>query len=146
VSKKKRKRLRFPQKQMQPQQAQHQVSLPQTTIQGQFFAGPLPPPQELAAYEHITPGLADRIVSMAEKEQNTRHKITQRQNWAQIWITSAGQVFGFILALAIIAIAGWLLAHDKAITGFSALLIGIGTLIGPFLYDKISQRQEPPVS
>ena len=31
------------------------------------YAGPLPPPGALQAYEHILPGLAERIVSMAEK-------------------------------------------------------------------------------
>ena len=129
---------------MQSQQTQRKVSLQQTTIEGQFYAGPLPRAQELAAYEHITTGLADRIVSMAEKEQTTRHTIMRRRNLAQIWVTSAGQVFGFVLALAIIAIAGWLLAHDKPISGFIALLTGIGTLIGPFVYRK--RRQQPPAS
>lgn len=115
-------------------------------IEAQFSEGPLPPAQELAAYEHITPGLADRIVTMAEKEQGTRHVIMRRRNLAQIWITAAGQFFGFILALAIIAIAGWLLAHDKPIAGFAALLTGIATLVGPFIYRKKRPQQQPPAS
>lgn len=37
------------------------------------FEGPLPHPDILARYENILPGIADRIVRMAEAEQNARH-------------------------------------------------------------------------
>lgn len=101
-----------------------------------FYTGPIPEPQALAAYEQIAVGLANRIVTMAEKEQNHRHLIERRRNRAQAWTIGAGQVFGFLLALFIIGIAGWLLAHDKAITGFASLLTGIATLVGPFIYQR----------
>jgi uncharacterized membrane protein len=71
---------------------------------------------------------------MAEKEQDNRHLLEQRRMGAQIWITAAGQIFGFILALGIISLAGWLLAHDKKIEGFVSLLTGLATLIAPFIY------------
>ena len=36
------------------------------------FSGPLPPPAMFSAYEDVLPGGADRIMKMAEKEQNYR--------------------------------------------------------------------------
>lgn len=43
-----------------------QPELPGIEVQGVFHQGPLPPPQLLAEYERAHPGLADRIVRMAE--------------------------------------------------------------------------------
>lgn len=40
---------------------------------GSFHSGPLPPSRELAEYERIHSGLANRVVVMAEKEQSHRH-------------------------------------------------------------------------
>ncbi|MHC0551391.1 DUF2335 domain-containing protein [Salinicoccus sp. CNSTN-B1] len=38
-------------------------------------SGPLPDPEDFARYEEIMTGAADRIMSMAEKEQSHRHEI-----------------------------------------------------------------------
>jgi Predicted membrane protein (DUF2335) len=42
------------------------------------FAGPLPPPALLAEYEQALPGLAERIVAMAENEGNHRRAMEKR--------------------------------------------------------------------
>jgi len=41
------------------------------------FQGPLPPPEMLAEYESTLPGLAEKIVSRADKEQDFRHEATR---------------------------------------------------------------------
>lgn len=41
----------------------------------QHYQGPVPPPDILKGYEEILPGAAERMLSMAEKEQNHRHQI-----------------------------------------------------------------------
>ena len=38
-------------------------------------SGPLPPPRQLREYEQALPGLAERIVRLAEAEQDHRHGI-----------------------------------------------------------------------
>lgn len=43
------------------------------TVQGLFYQGPIPPPEVLEKYEKISPGFADRIVKMAEIEQEHRN-------------------------------------------------------------------------
>ena len=45
----------------------------QYVMQVAVHSGPLPSPQQLAEYEQASPGLANRIVGMAEAEQATRH-------------------------------------------------------------------------
>lgn len=37
------------------------------------FSGPLPPPSVLESYNDVSPGSADRIIAMAEREQQQRH-------------------------------------------------------------------------
>lgn len=46
--------------------------------QQEFFSGPLPPSKMLREYEEILPGSADRIISLAENEQNLRGRDNQR--------------------------------------------------------------------
>lgn len=45
---------------------------PRVVTTSESFAGPLPHPDTLQQYEKILPGLAERIVSMAESEQRAR--------------------------------------------------------------------------
>ena len=44
-------------------------------IVSRFYTAPLPPPVWFGEYNQIVPGAADRILVMAEKEQNHRHEI-----------------------------------------------------------------------
>jgi len=63
------------------------------------FSGPLPPSQEMANYEEVLPGAADRILTMAENEQQARIK-SQRSELRMIFISHIiGQVFAFVLGL-----------------------------------------------
>lgn len=111
------------------------------TQQASAFSGPLPPPEDLAAYEQISPGFADRIVTMAEKEQVQRHGNEHKLRDLQRRLLSRGQVFAFILSLAIVAGGFWLLLNDKPVAGFITLLGAIGTVAGPFIYQVRSKRK-----
>ena len=42
------------------------------------FVGPVPPPDLLRQYEEISPGFADRLIQMAEAQQNHRHQLEQQ--------------------------------------------------------------------
>ena len=47
-------------------------------IAQQHYSGPIPPPEYLAKYNEIHPGLAERIIIMAESESVHRRKIENR--------------------------------------------------------------------
>ena len=51
------------------------ISVSQTVSQ---HRSPLPPSKELHEIENICPGATNRIITMAEKEQETRHKLSER--------------------------------------------------------------------
>ncbi|MEE9382008.1 MAG: DUF2335 domain-containing protein [Nannocystaceae bacterium] len=54
--------------------ADHSLAMSLITASRQF-SGPLPPATELAAYNKVLPGAAERIVVMAEREQKNRHEV-----------------------------------------------------------------------
>ncbi|MCY3770634.1 MAG: DUF2335 domain-containing protein [Gemmatimonadetes bacterium] len=47
-------------------------------VEASLHIGPIPDPEDLKRYESILPGLADRIVTMAEKEQEERFTENKR--------------------------------------------------------------------
>lgn len=112
-------------------------------------SGPLPDPAELAAFEQISPGFADRIVKMAEASQQMalvqqQHRIAIENQvvTSQQHLASKGQWFAFILALIIV-----LCATYAAISGFSPFAsimatTTIGGLVAAFLYTQHEQRNE----
>lgn len=88
-------------------------------------AGPLPAPETLSGYEEILPGAAERILRMAEREQESRLTLESRQLESDIQHrddmaniqrrvhTGAfasdyiGQVLGFALAAAALGLAAY---------------------------------------
>lgn len=83
-------------------------------MEQKMYSGPLPPAEEIEAYEHVCPGSADRIITMTEKSLEHRisnEKLIVSEETKQ---SSRGQIFGFILALffGIIALVLGLYGHE----------------------------------
>lgn len=100
------------------------------------FTGPLPPPAMYRGYNDVLPGSADRILRMAEKEQDRRigrenvalHRASQRDHLG-LWL-------GFFIA-ALALVSSGLLAmngHDwvAGIVGCTVLAGGAAGLIREF--------------
>lgn len=88
------------------------------------WSGPLPPPGDLARYNEVTPGLADRIVSMAENEAIHRHDQERRQlagdmvaNRAILVERRIGQVLAFVVALLVCGTGGFLVYAGHPVAG-----------------------------
>lgn len=77
------------------------------------YSGPLPPPAHLAGYEAILPGSADRMLNMAEQEQQYRH----RQFESGLASDDRYRTWGLCLGAAV-----------------SALLIGVGAVVTIYGY------------
>ena len=71
----------------------------ESVVMERLFAGPLPPPEYLAQYKSILPDAPERIMAMAEKEQQHRHDVDNTMVEGGLKQRSRGQVLGFILAL-----------------------------------------------
>lgn len=97
-----------------------------SVIESASFSGPIPPPAMLGKYEEYLIGSAERIVRMAEKEQDHRH------NWEDSALSSIdrntkrGQWMSVVIAIATIFASVALAMSDKIIP--ASVLGGIGIL------------------
>lgn len=103
-------------------------------------SGPLPAPEELAAYNQIIPQGADRIMKMAE--QQTTHRISLENTVvnSQQKQSSRGQIFGLIIGLS-----GLGLATFAAVNGqpwFGSIIGGttLVSLVSVFVYARREQK------
>ncbi|MEQ1640822.1 MAG: DUF2335 domain-containing protein [Novosphingobium sp.] len=89
--------------------------------------GWLPPPKMLAQYNAVLPGLAERIVSMPEREQSHRHTFLDNEYERQFSLRQRGQILAMAGMVIIMAFAVFL-----AISGHAewAAKVVIGTLVG----------------
>jgi uncharacterized membrane protein len=106
------------------------------------FSGPLPPPEVLKEYNDILPGLADRIMKMAEKQSTHRQKIEDNVIGSDAYRANAGLWMGVGVAVLSILAGTYLIAigHDWA--GVSMGTVVVVALAGVFVYGSISRRQE----
>lgn len=95
--------------------------------------GPLPAPHTLAEYEAVLPGLAERIVNMAENEQAHRHDLEKTDLRQDYVISRTGQALGITALVVIAALAAYLgsLGHP----GWAATVAGIdlAAVVGVFV-------------
>ena len=61
------------------------------------WVGPLPPPAALEAFEQAHPGSAERIITMAEREQSAQIAMIQTEMKDERSATARGQWLGFLL-------------------------------------------------
>ena len=96
-----------------------------------FTSGPLPDPAVLDQYDRILPGLADRIVSMAETQSKHRQGIELALVSGNQRNEVIGMLVGGILALAFMATAAFLIATGESLWGIILLageIIGLATV------------------
>lgn len=83
-------------------------------MEQKMYSGPLPPAEEIEAYERVCPGSADRIITMTEKSLDHRisnEKLIVSEETKQ---SGRGQILGFILAIffGVIALVLALTGHE----------------------------------
>ncbi len=98
-----------------------------TQVVSKYHSGPIPPADELEHLERVQKGLADRVVSMAEKEQNMRHTITEKIIDKEFSLRRNGQMYGLIALSLLLCAVGYIayLGDTK-----SATFLGSATIIG----------------
>lgn len=99
----------------------------EAVVMERMYAGPLPPPEYLAQYKSILPDAPERILAMAEKEQQHRHGVDDTMVKESLKQRSRGQVLGFILAL-LFGAASLILGLNGQTT--LAGILGTTTVIG----------------
>ncbi len=106
------------------------------------YAGPLPPADQIRAYEEVLPGSADRILAMAERQQEHRQKLEQvtveeaaNRSW---W----GLRLGFVIAVLVIGVGAAAIFTGYALAGFAVIIGQAAILAGVFVYGRVEQRKE----
>ena len=108
-------------------------------FRGEVFRGPLPHPEILVGYEQASPGSAERIISMAEKQADHRRAMESKLLDADIKNEHRGQIMAFSLATLISGGGIYLLAIGQDLSGLVALIAPLAGLAGMF----IAARRQP---
>ena len=117
------------------------------------FTGPIPPPGIIGQYNSILPGAADRILSMAEKEQEHRHKMQEKLVDSQVLDQKQqrgekrlGQFFGFIIGVVSIVGGSWTAVSSSSIaTSVAGGFIGssgVVALVSVFVYGRREEQND----
>jgi len=106
------------------------------------FRGPLPPPEDLAKYEHTLPGAAERIFGMAESQASHRQSLEKSVVEEGQSRSNKGLWLGFIISLVVLAIGATfvLTGHDWA--GVSLLSATLVRLAAVFVIGQRGQSRE----
>lgn len=111
------------------------------------FSGPLPPPSILSSYEGISPGLAGRIVAMAENEAIHRHDMEKRLLDADVEINHKmiqnnarevllGQILGFVIGTLTILAGTYTIVSGFPWAGVPVGTGGVIALVTVFIYGR----------
>jgi uncharacterized membrane protein len=91
------------------------------------YSGPVPPPSMLREYDTVQPGFADRLISMAEKEQVHRQELQKTAMKGEIAKDKRGQDYALTISIMIILGSIGLIYTGHEISG--SILAG-STLLG----------------
>lgn len=115
-----------------------------SVLQAAAFSGPLPPPSMYEQYEVVLEGSADRILSMAEKEQQHRIDWEGKALESASGETKRGQWLGFLVVIICLGSTVYLSAHGHEwVAAVIAGSCAVG-LVGRFLQGRSSGGTSPP--
>ena len=94
----------------------------------------LPEPEELAKYEKIIPGGAERILELAEQQAAHHQEVEARQLETSAKLKLVKQIITFFLALAAGALGAALLLAGSELAGLLVIVIDAAALAAVSLY------------
>jgi uncharacterized membrane protein len=107
-------------------------------------SGPLPDPETLAHYNSIITDGANRIMVMAEKQQDHRIKLETKAIGSQLFQSQLGQIFGFVISIIVISAGVYLGVNGHETMGsilVSATLVSLASIfaLGKIYKNKASK-------
>ena len=126
-----------------PENKREKVKEALMVMRSEMYSGPIPPPEALARYEEIQPGAADRILTMAEKQQEHRMSLETKAIGGQVDQSKRGQLFGFILVFVCIAVAVFFAVYF-GMTAFAVtfLCVTMVSVVGLFVTGKMAVQKD----
>jgi len=102
----------------------------------QEVKSPLPLASEVAGYENLLPGSADRILTLVEKQSAHRQELEKAEITADSKNSFYALIFAFVFAMSVLISAVILILTDHAEAAALVGVGGIGTVVGAFLQNK----------
>jgi uncharacterized membrane protein len=96
----------------------------------------------MRVYEEVLPGSADRILTMAERQQAHRHELEKTTVSEAAARSRWGLRLGFVIAVLVIAVGAAAIFTGHPTAGLAAIVSQAAILAGVFVYGRIEQRKE----
>jgi uncharacterized membrane protein len=104
----------------------HDPNVRNAVIIGMSFAGPIPPPNMLAEYEKVVPGLATQIIEWTNAQRQHRQALERLKTEGAERRMNRGQILAGIVALGGLGIAGVVGIFGSAIVGSIIAIVAVG--------------------
>ena len=108
----------------------------------QEVKSPLPLASEVAGYENLLPGSADRILTMVEKQMQHRQELEKAEIKADTRNSFYALIFAFIFAMSVLVGSIALIVTGHAEAAALVGVGGIGAVVGAFLQNKKKVSQQ----
>ncbi|MBR1437466.1 MAG: DUF2335 domain-containing protein [Synergistaceae bacterium] len=119
----------------------HEVSIVASS-QSLTYSGPLPPASEIAMYEKVCPGSADRILKMAEQQAKHRQNIEAVAVKTSSERSILGVKYAFYSAISAFVLSGVCFCLGQTAAGGAIFGGTLVSLVTAFIYGTKSSRQE----
>ncbi|MBI3922627.1 MAG: DUF2335 domain-containing protein [Armatimonadetes bacterium] len=115
---------------------------PVAHFQLEHFAGPIPPPQLLKAFDLVQPGFAERIVKMAESQMEHRMSLEKMVIQGDHQRANCGLGLAFTLSMAFLAVSYLLVRDGHEVAGGVLGTVDLVGLASAFIYGTKQRREE----
>ena len=138
---------------MKQNQPQIQTKQSVTLTKQEIHVRPLPPPEELKNYELVKQGFAERLLAMAEKEQdrrlNRQDKLIDLSR-KSLFLTQLGLILGFMSVIVMALLCGYFafLGDIRAAAWMaSVVIVALAAVFvtRKFIQTKISKSEEETI-
>lgn len=114
-------------------QRERVLTIVKETVSASHHSGPLPRPADMAGYEAIQTGFAERIMKMAESEQGFRHGWSGEVIKKDYDLKRRGQDYALIGLVILAAIAVGLIYAGDTEAAKAVVVYGIVAVVGVFI-------------
>jgi uncharacterized membrane protein len=102
----------------------------------QEYEGLLPDPENLAKFEKLHPGFADRMLTMAEQEMLHRRQLDNKIARVTLRSSLLGIIAAFLSVLAVCSLSAYALFLGHANAGASIVIGSAAAIVSAFLLSR----------
>lgn len=113
-----------------------------TVTVAQAYSGPLPPPSDLAEYNAIVPGMAERLLAKFEDQADHRMALEKHVIFWDVRRANGGLIAAFVFGVVVLIASVLLILNGHESAGVTAIIVEFLTYGLAFLYGSETRRRE----